>query len=107
MVEYGMCPIWAPSIITPPSSNIPVEGTSMSSYFSGLENGVVGNVVNSGVDTWFIDMPQVLIMTWMIQVITSSNTEICRATDSRPVLIAFEYCLYFSICGRAIQIISL
>src|SRR5882762_8249678 len=42
----------APYIITPPHSNIPVQGTSALSYLFSLENGVVGGVVNSSVDTW-------------------------------------------------------
>jgi WD40 repeat protein len=42
----------APYIITPPRSNMPVQGTSASSYSFSLENGVVGGVVNSSVDTW-------------------------------------------------------
>jgi len=47
----------APYIITPPRSNMPVQGTSASSYSFSLENGVVGGVVNSSVDTWLYADP--------------------------------------------------
>jgi hypothetical protein len=42
----------APYIITPLHSNIPVQRSSTLSYLFSLENGVVGGVVNSAVDTW-------------------------------------------------------
>jgi WD40 repeat protein len=42
----------APYIITPPHSNIPIQGTSALSYSFSLEKGIVGGVVNSSVDTW-------------------------------------------------------
>jgi len=42
----------APYIITPLHSNMPVQGTSALSYSFSLENGMVGGVVNSSVDTW-------------------------------------------------------
>jgi len=41
-----------PYIITPPRSNIPAAGTSASSHFFGLEQGVVAGVVNADVDMW-------------------------------------------------------
>jgi WD40 repeat protein len=47
----------APYIITPPCSNIPVQGTSALSYSFSLDNGIVGGVVNSSVDTWlYVDI---------------------------------------------------
>jgi WD40 repeat protein len=47
----------APYIITPPRSNMPIQGTSALSYSFSLENGVVGGVVNSSVDTWLYANP--------------------------------------------------
>jgi len=52
----------APYIITPPRSNMPVQGTSASSYSFSLENGVVGGVVNSSVDTWLYADPASYIL---------------------------------------------
>ena len=42
----------APYIITPPHSNIPVTGTSSSSYSFSLERGVVAGVVDADIDMW-------------------------------------------------------
>jgi WD40 repeat protein len=44
----------APYIVTPSQGNIPLQGTSTSSYYFNLnnDNAAVGGVVNSGVDTW-------------------------------------------------------
>jgi len=52
----------APYIITPPHSNMPVQGTSALSYSFSLENGVVGGVVNSSVDTWLYANPASYIL---------------------------------------------
>ena len=42
----------APYIITPPHSNIPTTGTSSSSYFFSLEQGLVAGVVDADIDMW-------------------------------------------------------
>jgi len=68
----------APYIIIPPCCNILVAGTSPLLYSFSLENGVVGGVLNSGIDTWLYaghtDTGDILILRYLGQLIMIEMT---------------------------------